>query len=300
MHPFYSVPFPMDSDPPHEDEGVITPVFAHNEEITNLCCPKPFMEQEKSITQINHTTRIKIAADFVDNRHQINTFSCKYLPPHMNVSSNTLPNSLKDKENTKTQIDQNSRIKIAAEYMDSSHQITKCSTPGDVCSDAHVCICMCDTCTDEIYPHMQVRSSRFSRTHSINIAAECVNSSHQLNTFTCRYLPHHMKISSITSLKSFMDQGTTKTQINHCSKIKIATNFVDSCHQINTFSSKYLPPHMQISLNTPSKSFMDQVNTKTQINHSSKIKIAADFVDSSLQINTFSSNYLPPHMQISS
>ena len=184
--------------------------------------------------------------------------------------------------------------------MDSSHQITKCSTPGDVCSDAHVCICMCDTCTDEIYPHMQVRSSRFSRTHSINIAAECVNSSHPINTFSCKYLPPHMEISSNTPSKLFVDQENTKIQINHCSKIKIAPDFVDSCHQINTFSSKYVPPHMQISSSTTSKSFMDQENTKTQINHSSKIKIAADFVDSSRQINTFSSNYLPPHMQISS
>ena len=87
MHPFYSVPFPMDSEPPHEDEGVITPMFARNEEITILCCPKPFMEQEKSITQINHTTRIKIAADFVDSSLQINTFSSNYLPPHMQISS---------------------------------------------------------------------------------------------------------------------------------------------------------------------------------------------------------------------
>ena len=300
MQPFFSVPIPMVSDSPELAEDVVTPGIISQEQITSLC-PYPFMQQEKTKAQINHTSRIKIAAEFVDSSHQINTFNCKYLPPHMKVISSAPPNSLMDQVITETQNNQTSRIKIAPDFVDSSHQINKCSS-ADVCSDAYVCICMRKTC-DEIQPHMQVRSSTFSSTHSIKTAAQLVDSNHQIHTFSCKYLPPHMKVSSETRQKPLIDQVITKTenktQINHTSRIKIA-EFVDSSHQINTFSCKYLPPHIQISSCTPPKPLMDQVNSEAQINHSSKIKIAADFVDSSYQINTFSSTYLPPHMKVSS
>ena len=154
---------------------------------------KPFMWQEKSITQIKHTTRIKIVAEFVD----------------------------------------------------SSNRINKCSSADDVCSDAYVCACMRSTYSNEISTSMQIRSSTFSSTQSIKIAAESINSTQQIKIFSCKYLPPHMKVSSSTPTNSFMDQVNTKTQINHSSKMKIA-EFVDSSHQIKTFNSKYLPPHMEV------------------------------------------------------
>ena len=189
MQSFFSVPFPLVNDPPHQAEGKITPEIVHQEDITSLGCPKPFMRQEKSITKINHTTRIKIAAEFVD----------------------------------------------------SSNRINKCSSADDVCSDAYVCTCMRNTCSNEILTRMQIRSSTFPSTHSIKIAAESINSTHQIKTFCCKYLPPHMKVSSSTPPNSFIDQVN-----DHSSKMKIAAEFVDSSHQIKTFNSKYLPPHMKV------------------------------------------------------
>ena len=184
MQPFFSVPGPMVSDSPQLTEDVVTPGIVHQEEITNICCLNPFMQQEKPKAQMNHTSRIKIAAEFVDSSHQINTFNCKYLPPHMKVSSSTPLKSLMDQVITETQNNQTSRIKIAPDFVDSSHQINKCRSADDISSDAYVCICMRNTCSDEIQPHMQVRSSTFSSTHSIKIAAELVDNNHQINTFS--------------------------------------------------------------------------------------------------------------------
>ena len=181
MQPFVSVP--MISDSPQLAEEAVTT------RIVQLCCPNPFMQQEKPKAQINHTSKIKIVAEFVNSSHQINTFNCTYLPPHMKVSSSTTPKSLMDQVITETRSNQTSRMKIAPDFVDSSHQINKGSSADDICSDAYVCICMRNTCSDEIQAHMQVRPSTFSSTHSIKIAGELVDSNHQINTFSCKYLP---------------------------------------------------------------------------------------------------------------
>ena len=189
MQPFFSIPVPMVSDSPQLAEDVVTPGIVHQEEKTSLSCLNPFMQQEKPKAQINHTSRIKIAAEFVDSSYQINTFNCKYLPPHMKVSSSTTPKSLMDQVITETQNNQTSRIKISPDFVDSSHQINKCNSADDVCSESYVCVCIRNTCSDEIQPHIQVRSITFSSTHSIKIAGELVDSNHQINTFSCKYLP---------------------------------------------------------------------------------------------------------------